>query len=387
MSFNYVGFSNLPDSQSLCLRNNKRMKKLSIIGIIVCIILLTLSFKSNSMEPSVSSVYHLQNIKLGISFPPVRNQEQLIFSNDKIRDLNVNHIRFAENWKHREPINNQFDWTALDTRINFFHDRSINFILTIQSDGPDWVKNNSSSNNKKSIAFNKDNNVEFVNYLEKLLQRYRGKIKEIQFGNEWQSNWWYSGSKEEFARTQNLFYTTVKNVDPKISVILGGFSIDALRALAASQGLIEKYRNDEGELIDSIKINKLLKTQKAKKYLSRINYVLENSRYDVIDIHLYDDPENWKYYLASIKSIKAGIPVIVSEFGGPNTKWINYSDSLHEKELVRYIKALDNMNIKYALYFELVESRYANHEKSGLINKQLKNKPGYYKFKKITEMQ
>lgn len=363
------------------------MKKISRIGVIVCVILLSLSFKSKGVGLSEASIHRLQNIKLGISFPPVRNNEELVFSNEKIQELNVKHIRFAENWKHRELTNNQFNWAALDERINFLSERNMGFILTIQSDGPDWIKENSLSYNKKSIAFNIDNNIEFIDYLKKLLQRYSGKIREIQFGNEWQSKWWYSGSKEEFTRTQNLFYDAVKSIGPKISVVLGGFSTDSLRALAASQRLIREYRNDAGELFGPVKIQKLLQTQEAKNYLNRITYVLENSRYDVIDIHLYDDPENWQLYLTAIKMIKPNIPVIVSEFGDPNTKWINYSDSLHEKELVKYIKVLDDMHIKYALYFKLVESASANHEKSGLLNEQLQKKLGYYQFKKICEIQ
>jgi len=350
------------------------------ISFIACVMLLMLSW---DIALSEVSTYRLKNIELGVSFPPVKNNKELEFSYKKLQEVNVKRIRFAENWKHREPKNNKFNWTGLDTRIDFLSRRNIDFLLTIQSDGPDWIKTNSSSHNKNSIAFNSDNNIEFASYLDKLLQRYKGKIKEIQFGNEWQAKWWYSGSKEEFTKTQNLFYSTVKKHAPEISVVLGGFSIDALRALAASQGLIGKYRNDAGKLINSVKIKKLLRTKKAQDYINRITYVLKHSRYDVIDIHLYDDPENWQYYLAAIKAIKPDIQVIVSEFGGPNTRWTDYSDWLHKKELVKYIKVLDTMNIKYALYFKLVESSSVNHEKSGLLNQRLQKKPGYFIFKKI----
>ena len=78
-----------------------------------------------------------------------------------------------------------------------------------------------SSYNVKSIAFTNENNDEFVDYIKKMLQRYKGKIKEIQYGNEWQEKWHYSGSKEEFTETQNRFYKTIKNIDDSVDLPSG----------------------------------------------------------------------------------------------------------------------------------------------------------------------
>ncbi len=348
---------------------------------ILFIMLCGYSAKLLSTEPLT---YQLQNIDIGIAFPPVKNKAEQQFSYNKLKELNVKRIRFAENWKYREPNNNQFNWQPLDERINYFFQHNIDVILTIQSDGPDWIKSNSISYNKNSIAFSQQNNIEFVAYLEQLLLRYRGKINAIQFANEWQSKWWYSGSKEEFTRTQNLFYATVKKIDPDIKVILGGFSISALRALAASQGLVDSYINDAGKHLNTTQIKQLLTTQKAQNFLNRVTYVLDNARYDIIDAHLYDDPQNWHHYIAAIKALKPQTPIVVLEFGGPNTQWVEYSDALHKTELLNYIKALDQLDIAYALYFRLIENSADNHEKSGLLNEQLEKKPAYYLFQRIT---
>jgi hypothetical protein len=358
-----------------------------IILEITCVFLFFGACSLNSVSSIKQPTYKLQNIKLGISFPPVKDSNEIAFSYKKLKELNVKQIRFAENWKDREPAKGQFNWGPLDIRINQLCQDSLDFIVTVQSDAPAWIKSSSTSYNDYSTAFSDSNNADFAVYLDSLLQRYRGKIKTIQFGNEWQNIFWYSGTQIEFTVTQNLFYTTVKHINSEISVVLGGISIDALRALAASQGLVKEYRNGNGDLIDSARIQELLQTQEAQNYLNRITYVLNNSQYDIIDIHLYDDPENWRYYFSSIKAIKQNIPIVVSEFGGPNTKWNTYSDEFHDRELVRYIKALDSIDISYALYFQLVENQSANHEKSGLITEVLQNKPGYYTFSKICQPQ
>jgi hypothetical protein len=324
---------------------------------------------------------------VGISFPPVKNINQIDFSLDKLNDLKVNHIRFAENWKYREPSKGQFKWESLDTRIEKLNTNNIKFLLTIQSNGPDWIKNNSAGHNNNSIAFNESNNTDFVHYLTLLLQRYDGKISEIQFGNEWQTQWWYAANAEHFTTTHNLFYNTVKDHNPEIKVVLGGFSIGALRIIAASQGLIQHYRDEQGELVTQEKIQQLLNSSEAKTFFERIHYVLDNAHYDALDIHLYDDYENWPHYLSAINALKPNKNVVVSEFGGPNTRWSTYSDALHNLELAQYLNTINTLNIDYALYFKLVEDSSANHSRSGLIDNNLNIKPGYQTFKLAIENQ
>lgn len=323
------------------------------------------------------------NIEFGISFPPVKNGEELYFTYTTLKDLNTNRVRISENWKYREPTQDSFNWSPLDARIKNLDNQGIQFILTIQSDAPEWIKHTSSSYNERSVAFTDSNNAQFEIYLERLLKRYKGKIKEIQFGNEWQSRWWYSGSKEEFTRTQNLFYDTVKKHDPNIRVVLGGFSIDSLRAIAAITGHSDQYITSEGKVISREDALKATDKDQARVYLERIYYILEKSRFDAVDLHFYDDPANWQSYLNSIKSLLPNAPVISTEFGGPNEKWVHYSDQLHDAELKKYMSTLNQLDIEYALYFKLVDESDANHAKSGLFDVSLRKKPGYYSFKEI----
>jgi hypothetical protein len=58
--------------------------------------------------------------KMGISFPPVTDTDQRNACLKELKNLNVNKIRFAENWKTREAEKGAFNWGPLDERIAFF---------------------------------------------------------------------------------------------------------------------------------------------------------------------------------------------------------------------------------------------------------------------------
>lgn len=319
-------------------------------------------------------------VELGVSFPSVRTGEELAFSGEKLDELGVRRVRFAENWREREPADGTFDWAPLDARVDFFAGRGIDVLLTVQSDAPDWVRAASGASNRNSVALDGANTARFRRYVERLLRRYPGKIKEMQFGNEWQSRWWYAGTAREFTETQNAFYDTVKSVDPGIRVVLGGFSIGALRALAAEQGLIDEVRDDDGARLGRAEMRQRLAQPEVRELLARTGHVLRHARYDATDIHLYDDPESWGHYLRALRSLAPAVPTVVSEFGGPNTRWEPYSPERHRRALIRYVTAIDSLDVDYALYFRLVESRTAFHEKSGLIDAELNEKPAYGTF-------
>lgn len=103
-----------------------------------------------------------------------------------------------------------------------------------------------------------------------------------------------------------------------------------------------------------------------------IEYVLQHANYDILDIHLYDDPENWPSYVSVLPKDK---PILVSEFGGPNSEFENTSSSYQAKRMPDYIDAIEQLPIIEAYYFKLVESDESYHQDSGLFYKNLRVKP------------
>lgn len=319
----------------------------------------------------------LTNLTLGISFPAVADNSQRVFTKTHLDTLGVTKIRFAEDWALREPVQGNFNWTPLDDRINWAYNNNYEILLTIQSNAPTWAC--SPIQNGKSCVFN-DNN-DFKIYIDSLLQRYSGKIAKIQFGNEWQSNFWYAGNAGDFIAANNVLYNSVQVNSPSTKVVLGGFTTISLRFLAGCDGDVSSFFDDDGIYYDSAYLVANCPTPAIQNIKNRIDSVLQFAQYDILDLHLYDDVEQWdEYYLNFSDTITK--PIIVSEFGGPNMNYETYSESYQANRLYQYIKKLDSLQIQEAYFFKLVEGT-ANpaHSTSGLIaDTTLIKKSAYYLF-------
>lgn len=318
-------------------------------------------------------------LKLGLSFPPIKTEKHREFTLKHLRKLGIEHIRSAVAWENIEPVKGKFKWGGLDKRLQFMEDNNLSVLLTIQSSGPSWAC--SGQKNQKSCLYKNED--DFKGFVEALLSRYSNKIDKIQFGNEWPSKWWYIGGADDFVRFNNILYDAVKKFSPKTKVVLGGISIGQLRGLAACEGSVDSIFDDEGNVYTKKDLLKYCQSNKSSELKQRVDYGLKMAKYDIIDIHLYDDPENWHIYYNIIKAKSPERPIIVSEFGGPNVFVEKYSDEYHAKRVGDYLAALQNMDIEEAYYFKLVgEKENIAHAKSTLIGgtSKLQEKPAYNVF-------
>ncbi len=347
----------------------------------VTLLFLLVSCAKTEVKPIEDLDFSLNYLTLGISFSPVANQEQRNFTAPLLGELNVGFIRIGEDWALRESTQGNFNWTPLDDRINWAFDNKLKVLLTIQSTGPDWAC--STLQNDNSCVYN--TTAEFKNYVELLLQRYRGKIDKIQFGNEWQSYFWYIGSEQEFTEASNILFQAVQTYSPNTKMVLGGFTASSLRFLAGCNGKIDSFYDDEGVFYDAVYLSSNCSSPDIQAVSSRIQYVMDNALYDEVDIHLYDDVENWDEYYLNFKEMTTK-PIIVSEFGGPNMNYETYSDTFQANRLYEYIKKLDSLQIEEAYYFKLVEGTdNPAHAKSGLIrSSDLGKKESFTMFRKFT---
>lgn len=315
----------------------------------------------------------LINSEIGISFPPVADDFQRDFAKTHLDSLGVRKIRFAENWALREPNPGVFNWTPLDERISWAVANNYEILLTIQSNGPTWA---CGLQNPQSCVF-LDNN-DFKIYIDSLLLRYPNQIDKIQFGNEWQSDFWYIGNAQEFVEANNILYNSVQINSPTTDVVLGGFTTISLRFLAGCNGYVENFYDDDGILYDSTFLANNCLSPAIVGVINRIDSVVSYASYDILDIHLYDDSEQWDEYYSNFSDTITK-PIIVSEFGGPNMNLEPYSEAYQAERLYQYIKKLDSIGISEIYYFKLVEGT-ANpaHSTSGLIDDTtLLPKPAY----------
>ncbi len=337
-------------------------------------LLLFFSFRSSAQSDTCLQM------ELGISFPPVSDDTQRDFTAGKLDDLGVKKIRFGEDWALREPVKGDFNWAPLDARIKWATDNGYEILLTIQSNGPDWAC--TTEQNDVSCVF--ANTADFQFYIDTLMKRYAGKIDKIQFGNEWQSDYWYIGDAAEFIEANNILYNSVKTYSPSTTVVLGGFTTISLRYLAACNGYVSSFYDGEGNFYDAQYLAEACQSQQLYDSKQRIDSVLKYAKYDMLDIHLYDDVEQWDEYYANFTDTISK-PVIVSEFGGPNLNYEPYTDEYQAQRLYQYIKKLDSLGIPEAYFFKLVDGAdNPAHAKSGLVyDTDFSPKPSYYVFKSM----
>lgn len=352
-----------------------------ILTILLLILLTSCSATSNQTGINNGNTV-ASNVNIGISFPPLGSIDQLEFTHEHLSSLNITRIRYEEHWNNREPIDNQYDWIPSDTRINFLTSNNYSILLTISSDAPDWFRAQVTTKNSRSCSFG--DNTQFQSYINDYLNRYHTKIDYIQFGNEWQSEYWYAGNEYEFVSANNTLYNQVQLVDPDLPVVLGGFSIGALNFMAAYNGLLNSYYDDNGDLITKDYVDSIRTSPNVIEFITRIEYVLNNAKYDIVDLHLYDDYDNWETLYNMIKSIVPDKPVIVSEFGGPHPGFPqNYSDEIHGELFTNYIRTLNKLVIIAAYNFGLIDKPTQWHSTNGFIRTDLSLKPAYYKLKEI----
>ena len=113
----------------------------------------------------------------------------------------------------------------------------------------------------------------------------------------------------------------------------------------------------------------------------KVQYVFNNAKYDELDIHLYDDPQNWQDY---IDLLPKGKNILVSEFGGPSSLFEATNEDYQAKRISVYLSAIEALPIKEAYYFKLLDSSYSYHKHSGLFSENFKKKKSYYVFARCT---
>ena len=333
------------------------MRRILILLLLVVIIV---SCQSRAIVDSPQ----LEQLELGLSFPPIANENQRSFTTKQLDALDVQMIRFAVDWRNREPEKGEYYWEPFDERMVWIEENDLSVVLTVQSIGPEWACDPELTNEKSCVYTDLEAFEEFVHAL---LVRYPGQIEKIQFGNEWISGYWFVGDIDAFITANNLLYDVTKKVSPETEVVLGGFATGTLHALAFCEGALDYiYLGDGTNSSD----RSLCEMDEVQRGYDRLYGVAENAKFDLVDLHFYDNAEDW---LVEYEVIQAyftdDMKYIVTEFGGPHLGQEDYSDQYQAERLGLYIETLDAMGIEEAYYYKLVEGGSANqyHMKSGLF--------------------
>lgn len=103
----------------------------------------------------------------------------------------------------------------------------------------------------------------------------------------------------------------------------------------------------------------------------------------------------WADFPAYVEALRSRLPerfsgrIVVTEFGGPHQVAERHlTDVEHARMLERYIGAIDQLDVAFALHFRLVPSPDALHDRSGLIRRGFFGPvilPAYDVFRRINQ--
>jgi hypothetical protein len=323
--------------------------------------------------------------EFGISFVGLADEVSRAVAARHLPRLGVGITRLEADWGFREPAEGTYRWGPMDARMGFLQELGVRAVVTFPADAPEWLRERlePARVNDRSVALDGEGRTAFAAYvrafLERYLERNPGVVGWVQFGNEWGSSTNYVGSGADFVLSQNAFYAAVKAVDPELTVVLGGLSIGWLAGLAAHDGTVAWFWDADGSVRTGDDVRALLAAEEARfaagavdeTPLARLATVLGEARYDWVDAHLYDQ---WEDFPAYVEALRSRLPedfsgrVVVTEFGGPHPVAERHlSDAEHARMLERYIRAIDGLDVAFALHFRLVRSSGALHDRSGLM--------------------
>ncbi len=362
------------------------MKGLVYTFIIFCMLIILCC--NSGTFPYDDYDYSLDSLNIGIAFPPTGNQEELEFTQTHLEVLSMDRIRIGQAWKLREPENDNFYWVPLERRLDYFSSKGIEVFLTLDiKDFPDWMAGFSPSWRQ----------VQFQEYVSILLTNYGNQIDYIQFGNEW--NWevesYLNADFGEFIAFSNILYSEVQSLPAgdRPMVSLGSIAIGGLRFIAIYQGKMDNVYFEGEAIYTEDEINEILANGDDANTI--LEEVLGQCNFDMIDIHLYDDYWNWDIYKQAYSDALLNTGknpddyiFIASEFGGPHPEIEGTDPYLQAERVVSYVHTLDEINIRDAYFFKLVESTGDNlpvHPNSYLIDASLKSNFAYEVMRRFGE--
>lgn len=341
-------------------------------------------------------------IIFGISFPPMQPSDLKLFTSPMLNELGVKDIHYMEHWDSREPTQDQYDWTASDSRFETIMQNDIVVNLTLNAVGPEW--NCEEGTTTDHYCQFKDDE-EFRQFVRDYLNRYHSYIDTLQFCNEWM--WTFEGTKEEYVELNNIVYEELQQINPSVHFALGSVAISKSNFLALSEELlgagadfVSFYVDEAGNPFQCDGTPISYDPTDLEKFDETLNYVLVNAKYDELDIHLYDDFWNWDEYETAWRNrmqslgLNRNIEIIVTEYGGPHPECEDgFNQDFQAQRLAEYMNTLWDSGLKKAFFFKPFgcEGEGCAHPNSSLYESSpiilAQKKPTFYTYQRCAASQ
>jgi hypothetical protein len=282
-----------------------------------------------------------------------------------MREAGVGIVRMDFLWGDIEPQQGKFDFTKYDGIVSLLRKNKIE-ILGILNYSTDWA-----SSCGKWNCPPKDNAL-FVNYAQKVIARYKGKVKYWEVWNEPDSPtyWMPQDGLKSYCKLLKEVYIAAKKIDPKCKILNGGLA--------------------EGP--------------------SRVNLLYDNGAkdyFDILNIHIFESPLNRNPLPAARAYLKLAQKIMerngdgckkiwVTETGCPGVKkgikvnnwWLGDNpDESQQAELVaqvytELIKERSLEKVFWAFFRDCKGHWGTGVDYFGLVRWDLSKKPAFNAYKK-----
>jgi hypothetical protein len=272
-------------------------------------------------------------------FPP-SNAEVFV---PQARKLGATSSRITLYWSQLEPRQGVDRWDDLDAYLGQLESPDEGMI-TLASASP-WATHKNAWVFPSSPA--KDRNL-YCAFVRRVVEHVRGRIRFFQNETEPGNPFFWSGTADEYAVQQKLFYQTVREADPNAVIVLAGFD-----------GLFDPTGVDPlpGETAN----------------LAFLKAILEGVRgaFDVFDIHLYGDAYTIPARIDAVRRfmLAAGAekPVMVGEYAGPgffefraNRRWFGELQGANASaENVRRLRKIEPLPAETKMFLMGFEPEWA----------------------------
>ena len=334
--------------------------------------------------------------RLGLAFPGKQDEYYRV-----LKEAGLGVIRLGVSWQYREPRRGEYNWRALDKQIIALQRLGIKPFLTLYTDASWGVRD------RKSPVKNKrpKNANQWQAFVHNLVERYdgdgkndapqlKGKVIYYQVANEWVSNknksGGWNGSADELIEFINLSYDAVKEADPEAIFVMGGVAAFNLDLMSMLKGLSKEPIHQKFTADSSVTVSSDMLASLGYESMQKDVYkVLESSKYDYADVHLYGESRRNRYRIEAIQEHTNGRPLLSSECGGPSLDYIaEYEPNDHFTAVFDWNLSSMSQGLVFCLWFQLGEGPGATwgNRKVALFDLSKEPKPGFWGYRLLSHL-
>ena len=286
------------------------------------------------------------------------SQQELNQPINAMKDLGVGFSREEFIWEWVEPEKGKFNWDFYDQSINALSSSNIGILGVLDYSAP-WATSDSNQVNADKYL---PNIADWQNYVGKVVDRYKGKVRYWQIWNEPNIAVFFKPepNAEKYLELLKSAYEIIKQKDSNAQVVLAGTS-------GVDIGYLRNLKN-----------------------LGAGNY------FDILAVHPYSldflspPEENFVNNMQNgeLTSEEFGNkPIWLTEFGWPTDNKEGVNEDIQAKYLTRiYLLSYQFSNVKKLFWYDLRNDGddKGNRENNfGLINKDYTKKKSYYAYKNL----